>query len=217
MAYADGETRRLKPAGLAAATILNGAVVAALLLIAPQVSEVIFYPPTEGYEVEPDPPKKIIPDKAPPPPVVQRVVLAAPNPVPVPLLPQPHVEPETDPLPLTLPQIKIEPIAPINPVTAPVLKAARPDPRYASKLQPDYPPSRAREGMEGSVTVRVRIGSDGRVSAVEVIRSDHEDFTRVTQEAALRKWRFIAATRDGQAVESWKEMTVRFQIPDEGG
>ena len=214
MAFADGETRGIKPAGLAAATILNGAAVAALLLIAPHVAEVTFYPPTEGYEVEPDPPKKIVPDKQTPQPKVERVAVAPTNPVPVPLLPQPFVEPIIEPLPLILPQPKIEPVAPIKPVLAPVLKAARPDPRYAARLQPDYPPSRAREDMEGSVTVRVRIGTDGRVTAFEVLRSDHEDFARVTEEAALRKWRFIPATRDGEAVESWKEMTVRFRIPN---
>lgn len=214
MAYADGETRRIKPAGLAAATILNGAVVGALLLIAPKITEIDYFPPTVGYEVEVDPPKKIVPGNKPTQPVVQRVAPAPPNPIPVPFPPQPYVEPKIDPVPFTPPLPKIEPIAPVKPVIEPVLKAARPDPRYASKLQPDYPPSRAREGMEGSVTVRIRIGTDGRVSAVEVLRSDHEDFTQVTREAALRKWRFIAATWDGQAVESWKEMTVRFQIPD---
>jgi periplasmic protein TonB len=214
MAYADRDNGTFKPAGLAAATIVNGAAVAALLLIAPQVTDVIFYPPTEGYNVEVDPLKKIVPDKERPRPIVQKSDIAPPNPVAVPLPPQPYVEPKIDPLPLTPVLPKIEPVAPIKPLLAPVLKAARPDPRYVSKLQPDYPPTCARAGIEGSVTVKVRIGTDGRVAAVEVLRSDHEDFSRVTQEAALRKWRFIAATRDGEAIESWKEMTVRFQIPD---
>jgi periplasmic protein TonB len=216
MAYADGETRSIKPAGLAAATILNGAVIAALLLIAPKVAEVIIYPPTVGYDVKVDPPKPIVPDKMPPPrPVVQTIDRVLPVTVPVPLVAElPYVEPKIDPAPFTPPLPKVEPVAPIKPVPLPVLKAAKPDPRYAAKLQPEYPPSRARDGMEGSVTVKVRIGTDGRVTAVEIVRSDHEDFSRVTEDAALRKWRFIPATRDGEAVESWKEMTVRFQIPD---
>jgi periplasmic protein TonB len=216
MAYADGETRRIKPAGLAAATILNGAVVAALLLIAPKVAEVIIYPPTVGYNVKVDPPKPIVPDKQQPPrPDIQDIDSAPPASVPVPLVAElPYVEPKADPAPFTPPLPKVEPVAPVKLLPLPVLRAAKPDPRYAAKLQPEYPPSRARDGMEGSVTVKVRIGIDGRVMAVEVLRSDHEDFSHVTQDAALRKWRFIPATRDGQAVESWKEMTVRFQIPD---
>jgi periplasmic protein TonB len=215
MAYADRDNGAFKPAGLAAATILNGTVVAALLLIAPQVVNVPTFEPTIIEDVVLDPPKPIVPDKLPPPrPIVQNVDVAPPNPVPVPIAPQLIVEPNVDPLPLTPVLPKIEPVAPIKPVIAPVLKAAKVDPRYVSRLQPDYPPTCARAEIEGSVTVKVRIGTDGRVAAVEVLRSDHEDFSRVTQEAALRKWRFIAATRDGQAVESWKEMTVRFQIPD---
>ena len=31
---------------------------------------------------------------------------------------------------------------------------------------------------------------------------------------AVSKWRFLPATRDGEAIESWREMTVRFQLPE---
>jgi periplasmic protein TonB len=102
------------------------------------------------------------------------------------------------------PPIKVEP----------VFKNARFDPRYASTLQPTYPGDMIRAGMEGTVTVRVLIGTDGRVKAIEAVRADDESFLATTRKQALGKWRFIPATRDGAPVESWREMTVRFQLPD---
>jgi protein TonB len=68
--------------------------------------------------------------------------------------------------------------------------------------------------MEGFATVRVLIGTDGRVKQVEAVKASDPAFLDATRKQALAKWRFLPATRDGEAVESWREMTVRFQLPD---
>ena len=68
-----------------------------------------------------------------------------------------------------------------------------------------------RAEMEGFATVRVLIGTDGRVKQVE---ASDTAFLDATRKQALSKWRFLPATRDGEPVESWREMTVRFQLPD---
>jgi protein TonB len=46
------------------------------------------------------------------------------------------------------------------------------------------------------------------------VRFDIAEFLAATRRQALAKWRFKPATLDGVAVESWKEMTVRFVMPD---
>ena len=92
----------------------------------------------------------------------------------------------------------------------PVRIAARIDP--ASRLQPPYPPSEERMGSEGSVTVRVTIGADGRVKAVERISSTSDAFFRATERHALRHWKFRPETLDGRPVESSRLMTVKFQL-----
>ena len=97
--------------------------------------------------------------------------------------------------------------------TESVFKVATVNPRFRAALQPKYPPGLIRQEVEGAVTVRVLVGSDGRVKAVEPVRFDDEGFLKVTREQALRKWRFLPATRDGTPFESWREMTVRFEIP----
>ena len=60
--------------------------------------------------------------------------------------------------------------------------------------------------------MRVLIGTDGRVKAVELVSSDSPGVFEETRRRALARWRFKPATRGGVAEESWKEMTVRFQI-----
>ena len=96
----------------------------------------------------------------------------------------------------------------------PIFKPAQINPRFTSALQPNYPPGMIREEREGVVTVRVLIGTDGRVKALEAIRADEAAFLEATRKQAVSKWRFLPATRDGAPIESWREMTVRFQLPD---
>jgi protein TonB len=94
----------------------------------------------------------------------------------------------------------------------PKLVLAQLDQRYAGLFQPDYPPRAQREGIEGVAVVRVLIGTDGRVKAVELVSTDDPAFFEATKRRALTKWRFKAATRGGVPEESWKEMRVRFEI-----
>jgi protein TonB len=101
---------------------------------------------------------------------------------------------------------------PVERPAPPPLVLAKLDPRYADMFQPEYPPNKQREGIEGVTVVRVLIGTDGRVKAVELVSTDDSAFFEATKRRALTKWRFKAATRGGVAEESWKEMRVRFEI-----
>ena len=96
----------------------------------------------------------------------------------------------------------------------PVFRPAQVNPRFTNALQPGYPPGMIREEREGVVTVRILIGTDGRVKALESIRADDPTFLEATRKQAISKWRFLPATRDGKPTDSWREMTVRFQLPD---
>lgn len=93
-----------------------------------------------------------------------------------------------------------------------IFKAALRDPRFAKDFQPEYPVGKLRLEIEGSVTVRVLVGTDGRVRQVQVIRATDSDFARATEKQALKTWRFKPATRDGTPVEDWQTLTVRFDI-----
>lgn len=60
--------------------------------------------------------------------------------------------------------------------------------------------------------MKVLVGIDGRVKAVELVSADDPGFAEATRRQALRHWRFRPATRDGVPVESWRTMTVRFRM-----
>jgi protein TonB len=94
----------------------------------------------------------------------------------------------------------------------PVITEATPLGSAARDFQPPYPSQLLRMGVEGKAVVRVLIGTDGRVKQVAVIAADDPLFAEATERQALRKWRFKPGTRDGVPAESWKQMTVRFEI-----
>ena len=100
--------------------------------------------------------------------------------------------------------IKIEP--------DPVIVGARLNTRYADEFQPAYPVGMLRRELEGEVSVRVLVGTNGRVKDIQLIDSPHVDFWTATRKQALKKWRFIAATKDGKPIESWMTLKVRFEI-----
>lgn len=97
-------------------------------------------------------------------------------------------------------------------IPMPVFTAASRDSRYAKNFQPDYPVAMLRMEIEGSVTVRILVGTDGRVRQVQILSATDDDFAKATEKQALKAWRFKPATRDGIAVEDWQTLTVRFDI-----
>ena len=105
-------------------------------------------------------------------------------------------------------------LPPADPPREPVMVEAAIDPRALPAFQPDYPGAMIRQGMEGSVTVRVTINAQGRVTNIARIAASDESFWLATERHALRKWRFRPATRDGVAVATTKVLTVRFTLTD---
>src|SRR3546814_10368877 len=93
---------------------------------------------------------------------------------------------------LTGPPVPLDP--PVAP-PRPKLVLADIDPRFAGAFQPDYPAREQRGGIEGAVKIRVLIGTDGRVKAVELVSADSPAFFEATKRRALAKWRFTPADR----------------------
>jgi periplasmic protein TonB len=238
MAYADfGTTRKsgsrlgsgLSPVGLGGAFIITGGMVAMLAFLSPDFVRSVKDSYGSINAIAPTQPKVEVLDKDPPvksdpvpPPMTRtdRTSFAAPPPPlplsmvppvdapPVPPVPEYVPEPKKpDPLPAALPQVQPTPRAIVK-------TGVRPDPRYARALQPDYPMSMRRAGIEGRVTVRVLIGTDGRVKDVALVQSPDPAFYETTRRHALDNWRFKPATVDGEAVEAWFQMNLVFKLND---
>ncbi len=221
--YADrfAGDRRFHPAGLLAAVGINAGVVAALMIAAPHVTRT-FDDPLETRNIP------LIPPPEPTPPEPQpRTAAATPERIETvtPRIATPADDSKVvfDPLP-PIPGPTATGTAtgdgtgtaidPPAPVPAPVIVAPGLDPRHAGDLQPDYPAAERRMGNPGKVTVRVLIGTDGRVKQVEPVTATSDAFFRATRDQALRRWRFRPGTRDGVPQEAWRTMTVTFVMAD---
>lgn len=207
MAYANVQPRKLNAASLTATIVVNGAVFGALFLAAPEIVE-IYDPPIETYDVKQPEPAKPQPERA------TEVPLRNPPIIKVPTLPDlPLIKLSDDPVTSFDPNPGTGTVTdpPITPV-APVMTAAEIDPRYMRDFQPSYPPAKIRMEEEGRVTVRILVGTNGRVLQLQPIGNPDADFLAATRRQALSKWRFKPATRDGVPIEAWRDISVRFEL-----
>lgn len=108
--------------------------------------------------------------------------------------------------------IPFDPVPPVEAIPDPVIVEAKLNTRYAADFQPAYPPGQLRLDKEGTVSVRVLVGTNGRVKDLQLISAPHESFWTATQRHALKKWRFKPATKDGKPFESWITLKVQFTI-----
>lgn len=224
------EQRSARPLSFGAVVLLHGAAIAAVLLIKgpgwirtedkPLVAtEVKLRPPPPPVEVPPPPIDKPVPQA----PTISRLdVPPRVIPTPVPSIPVASDRPilSSSPVigsatvPSTAAAARPEPRAevPVREVRPPVRVDSQFDPRFAGALQPPYPASEQRNEREGSVRVRVTIGPDGRVKAVERVSATSDAFWQATQRQAISRWRFKPATVDGRPVESNKILSVHFRL-----
>ncbi|WP_404336003.1 energy transducer TonB [Sphingomonas sp. MMS12-HWE2-04] len=208
---------------LGAAFAINGLILAGLIFSAPEFVKKKIPPVFEaGTYFDPPPPPPIEPPKPQPRTDAPKATAPLPN-LPNPLVktltenhiegtttiypPQPPLEPaKADPGPIAQPEpLKAAP---------PLIGAAR-DARYAEDFQPAYPSSELRAQRDGSVKVRVLIGTNGRVKAVEQVDATSQAFFEATRRQALARWRFKPASRGGVAEESWMTLSVRFELKNQ--
>ena len=219
--YANGflQEKRRSPVSLAAVIGLHASALGAVILFGTTtfVRQVENRLTMVDVKQLPPPP----PEDPPPPEPQPRQQVSTPTVVPTVLPPVTS----TVTAPVTPPTIYQPPVtqtgtrpveyAALRPVIPdPVRHAAEVDPRFRDALQPPYPPDRERLQQDGRVRVRITIGADGRVTAIEQLSATHEAFWRATQRQAMNRWRFRPATVDGRPVASTMVMTVTFRIPD---
>jgi protein TonB len=215
MSYAS-ETKRASPAGMGAAILINGSIILAVALSPLVVEPPKPRDPFAGRSIELTPPPKPKEEKK------QEARKLPPIFMPKPL--NNFVDKKT---PVTTTNEEQETATVIDggggddmteivrdvikPPT-PIFKAALRDPKFAKSFQPDYPVGMLQREVEGTVTIRVLIGVDGRVRQVQILNASTPDFAKATERQALKAWRFKPATRGTEAVEDWQTLTVRFDI-----
>jgi TonB family C-terminal domain len=78
---------------------------------------------------------------------------------------------------------------------------------------PPYPALEARLGAEGTVTLRLVIGADGRVKAAQIVQtSGAEGLDWAAVAWVMAHWRYQPALKDGKPVDSAANVAVTFQL-----
>jgi protein TonB len=89
------------------------------------------------------------------------------------------------------------------------------DAAYLHNPKPSYPRAAVRMGLEGVVRIEVLVGADGRPRGLTLA---HSSGHAVLDEAALEAvatWRFVPASRGGEAVAARVEVPIRFMLNEE--
>jgi protein TonB len=94
--------------------------------------------------------------------------------------------------------------------TGAITKYARPQGGY--QVQPGYPATARRLGIQGTTLLRVHVLVDGRVGDVIVQETaGHPDLDEAAAEA-VRRWRFDPARRGNDPVAMWVLLPVEFRL-----
>jgi periplasmic protein TonB len=83
-------------------------------------------------------------------------------------------------------------------------------------LKPNYPYKAKRMGIEGYVTVQFLVDSDGRTRDLKIVAAKPEGIFDETVRKTVPRWRFKPGKKAGQPVDTWVEMTIRFELGQDG-
>ncbi len=81
-----------------------------------------------------------------------------------------------------------------------------------ARMPPIYPPVAKRRGIEGWVTVRFIVNTQGAVEDITIIESDPPDMFEQSVRKCVAGWRFQPGTVEGRPVQVWAETTIRFEL-----
>jgi protein TonB len=99
------------------------------------------------------------------------------------------------------------PPPPPEPVTAPFGRAG-----YLNNPPPQYPALAARLKWEGTVLLRVRVLSNGKVDAVEVAKSSGHKVLDEQAMETVRTWVFTPSKRGATPIDGWATVPIEFKV-----
>lgn len=76
-----------------------------------------------------------------------------------------------------------------------------------------YPPTAAKNHVQGRVIVQLVVRKDGGVSVVHVVRSVDNDLDREAVRVCKTLPKFTPGRQNGKAVDVWYTVPVTFKLP----
>jgi protein TonB len=93
-------------------------------------------------------------------------------------------------------------------------EGAKANAAYLHNPKPEYPALAKKRQWEGKVILKVRVLADGKASQVSIATSSGHDILDEAALEAVSQWHFVPAKRGGQAVESWVNVPINFNLLD---
>ncbi|MFA6957827.1 MAG: TonB family protein [Thermoanaerobaculia bacterium] len=84
-------------------------------------------------------------------------------------------------------------------------------PQVVSRVNPSYPRAARDANIEGVVVIRAIVRKDGRVDEAEILRDLPWGLGEAAKEA-VKQWRFLPATYNGEPIDVYYTVTVRFRL-----
>jgi periplasmic protein TonB len=189
---------------------------------------ILVQPPVPAPIVqEPVPPKQVARAREVPRPVkrttreeplrelpLEKPVMALPEPAPTApsafTVPQAIAEPSPVPAeskPSVGAAVSAAPVRDSVPATPASFNAA-----YLRNAPPRYPLIARRNGIEGTVRLKVLVTRDGRAAQLELDRSSGSSALDNAALEAVKNWQFVPARRGQEPVESWVLVPVVFKL-----
>lgn len=220
LAYAanrpDPAGRRSSPNVMLVIVVAHIAAIAALMSAKTDIVRIISDPPLIPVALDPDPPRPQPPRPTQPSPRPSpRDVLTHPtSPVLMPPLPQP---PTADPTAVTggNPGAAIDSVPIPQPPPLPLPLPVRAGPQLltpASELRPPYPEMKLLNEEEADLRLRLSIGPDGHVTAVDPVGRADAVFLDAARRYLVAHWRYRPAMVDSRPVATTLEITLSFRL-----
>jgi len=94
--------------------------------------------------------------------------------------------------------------------TKAVITYARPE--YKKNPSPRYPRIARRKGYQGRTNLKVEVLKSGRVGRINMVTSSGFDVLDKAALEAVKGWRFIPGTRNGNRTRQWVVVPIRFRL-----
>lgn len=85
-------------------------------------------------------------------------------------------------------------------------------PLYQSNPPPSYPQQARKRGFQGTVILKVLIGTDGNVSDIDIQETSGHSILDQAARETVGGWRFKPGYRGNEPVEMWIRVPIRFEL-----
>lgn len=87
------------------------------------------------------------------------------------------------------------------------------EPGLVKNASPTYPQEALKNGLEGTVFVKIWVDAEGKVRDAVIAKSDNEIFNQASIDAA-KQFQFTPAMKDGKPVSVWVVVPMKYKLAE---